>query len=288
MKRLKSLIIFVAAIMLFTGCSKDNDLESLINENEELKEELIKLEQRIQGYEQLRLELESIKYSEFYLLNELNICLGNKEYNKALDIIYTIVQKQPDSPEAAKAAEIKAQIMAAVSGSKGKNNIEASTKDLADIAKNIKTRFDEEKQMDWHVHNSSPSKNDVNAFYLYYGMKEKNLPWLRMRIQYAGEGYLDITKFTINADNHLYEIVPPQFAVKKDKMGELAWEWYDASVENNVYKIFKAAANAEKASIICVGNIKSYERTLSASEKQALKYIIASYELSGGFISDVQ
>lgn len=270
--------------MVFTGCTQNTEqLDALIKENESLKAQIEQLERKEKETAILKEELESLKYNPLIIFEQLNKFYNAKEYNRSLDLIYLLNNMHPASPETAKALEMKAAIMN-IARTSSSIPAQVDAKMLREAKKAVKEYIDEAQGIIWYRDVASPTQTDVNAFYLYFGEKDPGLPWLKLRIQYAGEEMLNIQKYIIIVDGSEYSITPPKFSVSKDSTQELAWEWYDASVENSSYNMLKSIADSKMASITCAGENKSFTRTLSAKEKAALKHVIIIYEAAGGII----
>ncbi len=284
LKRLGLIIGFVYLIVIITGCSSNNkELEALLSENMELRLKLEVLEQKEKELEVLREQLESLKYNPLIIYEELEIYFKDKEYNKALDLIYLLEAMHPKAVETQKAMDMKKTIIQLSKSTTGAYVI-TDKKAYTEAIKAVRMYTDEAQGITWYQDIASPRDKNINGFYLYYCEKDKNLPWLKLRIQYAGAEELKIHKYIIKADDVAYEIEPAKFAVVKDSTSELVWEWYDASVANEMYSIFKAVADSKRASIDYIGETKVSSRTISSKEKLALKHVIIAYEAAGGIV----
>lgn len=270
-------------VLLFVGCSIDN-LESLKIENQELKKQIILLEKVQKENEILKTRIDSIKYSPLILLDEVINEFNDGEYNKALETIYLLIEKNPESEESKKALDIEKNIVSKISDIQ-KNYSKYDSKTLRQAAAAlIKRKADTEDKL-YYMSKVSPVRRDINSIYIYYEKTNSKLPMLRICLQYAGKKELDINKYIIKLDSKSYDIIPALYSVKSDKKGDFAWAWYDTCVDNYIYSVIKEIIESENISIICQGEYDTYERTVTATEKKAIKSILVSYENIGGILS---
>ena len=162
-------------------------------------------------------------------------------------------------PEAEKAAKAKA------------------AQELKNALADLRVKTDSVTNKKWYYARTTTQYLDSNSIHLYMGQEQGSEPYLRFRIQYAGDDWLFINKFTINADGQVFIIEPDYGDVERDNDSDV-WEWYDISPSDENVSMVKAIMNAKKAVIRCQGDQYYKDRTITSTEKKALKSVLIGYE----------
>ena len=162
-------------------------------------------------------------------------------------------------PEAEKAAKAKA------------------AQELKNALADLRVKTDSVTNKKWYYARTTTQYLDSNSIHLYMGQEQGSEPYLRFRIQYAGDDWLFINKFTINADGQVFIIEPDYGDVERDNDSDV-WEWYDISPSDENVSMVKAIMNANKAVIRCEGDQYYKDRTITSAEKKALKSVLTGYE----------
>jgi hypothetical protein len=161
-------------------------------------------------------------------------------------------------PEAEKAAKAKA------------------AQELKNALANLRVKTDSVTNKKWYYARTTTQYVDSNSLHLYMGQEQGSEPYLRFRIQYAGDDWLFINKFTINADGQVFVIEPDYGDVERDNDTDV-WEWYDISPSDENVTMVKAIMNSKKAVIRCEGDQYYKDRTITSTEKKALKSVLAGF-----------
>jgi len=146
----------------------------------------------------------------------------------------------------------------------------------------ILKKEDEIKGLTYYHHRGEPAINS-NDLHVYVIQKSEDTPpWLRLRIQYLGDSWLFISKYTLHArDTNL--ILNPDFNdVKRDNSARRIWEWYDIRVDDEILPMVYLLAEADDAKVRCHGSEYYSDRDISNNEKNRLKTVLAVYEMMGG------
>lgn len=162
-------------------------------------------------------------------------------------------------PEAEKAAKAKA------------------AQELKNALADLKVNKDSVTNKKWYYARTTSQYVDSNSLHLYMGQEQGSEPYLRFRIQYAGDDWLFINKFTINADGQVFVIEPDYGDMERDNDSDV-WEWYDISPSDENVSMVKAIMNSKKAVIRCEGDQYYKDRTITSTEKKALKSVLAGYD----------
>lgn len=129
----------------------------------------------------------------------------------------------------------------------------------------------------WYYAKSTTNYIDVNSVHMYIGQNEGQEPYLRFRIQYEGDDWIFIKKYTINVDGTIFTIEPDYGDVERDNDTNV-WEWYDVNPSSENLEMLKAISVSKKAIIRCEGDQYHDDRTITASEKTALKKVFTVYD----------
>lgn len=146
----------------------------------------------------------------------------------------------------------------------------------------MRTKTDEIEGITWYHDRSTTPYDNNNSFHLYIGRRGEGQPWLRLRLQYVGDDWLFIEKYTIAADDRRFTIVAGYGNVERDNEGGEVWEWYDIPAGSTEIAIVESVIDAKKAIIRSEGKTYRKDRTITAIEKQALRRVLTAYEAMGG------
>ena len=158
-------------------------------------------------------------------------------------------------------------------------NAEAQKAAAAELQKalsKMRIQKDSVTNKKWYYAQSTTKYLDVNSFHLYIGQDQGSEPYLRMRIQYAGDDWLFINKYTINADGRIFVLNPNYGDVERDNDSGV-WEWYDASPTSSDLEMIKAIAKSKKTVIRPEGDQYYRDRTITGTEKTALSNVLTAY-----------
>ena len=161
-------------------------------------------------------------------------------------------------PEAEKAAKAKA------------------AQELKNALADLRVKTDSVTNKKWYYARTTTQYVDSNSLHLYMGQEQGSDPYLRFRIQYAGDDWLFINKFTLNVDGEVFVIEPDYGDMERDNDSDV-WEWYDINPSDENVSMLKAIMNSKKAVIRCEGDQYYRDRTITATEKKALKAVLTGY-----------
>jgi hypothetical protein len=143
----------------------------------------------------------------------------------------------------------------------------------------MRTKYDDIKGITWYQDKSTSNYTNVNNVYIYIGKEKTGGPWLRFRIQYAGEDWLFIEQYIFSVDGKNFEVIPTE--VERDN-STTVWEWYDTGIETAPHELIHAIIQSKNAKVRYVGRQYHKDRTITASEKTAMKNVLDAYEALGG------
>lgn len=99
--------------------------------------------------------------------------------------------------------------------------------------------------------------------------------WLRF--SYAGEKEINLKEITIETDQEQYELVASQPKIDRD---ENVWEWVDVSPNEAKITMLRDMAASKTVKIVLQGKDNDSVRKMTKAERDALKEILAVYDLN--------
>jgi hypothetical protein len=148
----------------------------------------------------------------------------------------------------------------------------------------LKKEHDEFQHVTWYKDRSYPEYANSNAFQAYIGKSDEGgAPYLRMLLRYSGDDWLFVQTFEILADGQQFMVNPGgHFKVERDNGEGDVWEWYDANVTDADMRMLRAVAGSNTAKLRYNGQQYSQDRTITSSEKAALRRVLSAYEALQG------
>jgi hypothetical protein len=116
----------------------------------------------------------------------------------------------------------------------------------------------------------------TNLITMFIGLNERE-PWLRFRVGYKGAKRLDLTAYSIVADDMTWR--SPKLAFEKKKNTPQVIESFEVLANDREIRNVQALANASSASIQLHGDKKSVQETLKVDQKLQLANMITLYQL---------
>lgn len=225
-------------------------------------------------------ELDEVKFGADNLLNEAESALKRLDLAKSQRVAAELNERYPDSAQAIRAAEIVALVENGIAEKEA-----AEAERIATATSKMRSDTDEVRDVTFYKDKSTPQYYDVNSFHLYIGKKGNNV-WLRLRIQYTGDDWLFIEKYTIRADDQRFDIDADYFDIERDNGFGAVWEWYDGLVDKRMISIIQAIIDSEKTVLRYEGKQYYSDRTITATEKQALQNVLDAFVALGGDLNN--
>lgn len=239
--------------------------------------------------EQLKAEIEDLKYGTDKLLSQAKLYLENKDFNKAKSELQILIDKHPTSQQATEAKTLLTIVADGIEEpkvieEKAKFEKEKAEKErLANATKKMRVKVDDMNAITWYYDKSSPQYTNYNGFYAYIGTHEGSEPWLRLVIQYLADDWLFIEKYILKADGQTYTITENSYGeIRTDHDGGEIWEWLDRKVGNSEYQVVEAVANGNDVKIRFNGRDYYKDRSITQQQKAALRNVLDAYEALGG------
>jgi hypothetical protein len=150
---------------------------------------------------------------------------------------------------------------------------------VSELPGTVRKSTDESSGITWYTDQSSPERASEDAFFLYAGRRHCDV-WLRLRIQYVSDKSLTIARLTVKADDKTFELPDAHF--KHDTDGKLHLHWSDEAVTTDHLLMLFSVTAAKSVVLRFGGGNRTDERTLTQSEKEAVKNILGVYTALGG------
>jgi hypothetical protein len=158
-----------------------------------------------------------------------------------------------------------------------------SPEEIKQALSGLRERKDEVRDISFFYAQSTSEFVDENDVYVYFSKsKDGVISNPRLKIQYAGDDWVFIDKYTINADGEIFEITPEYSEVVRDNNSNGVWEYYETYIDKDTIDMVRKIANAEKVIIRSSGESRHYDMTLSKQQKQAMQKVLKAYEDAGG------
>lgn len=147
----------------------------------------------------------------------------------------------------------------------------------AKALKKLRSKYDDISGVTWYHDKTTPT-TVFNGMYAYIGVKEGDVPWVRLVFQYTADDYLSVQKFIIKADDQIFTVDEAEYGeIKTDHSGGTVWEWLDRIATPEDHKIIKAVAESKTTKIRYLGRDYYNDKIVSEKQKVALKNIMQAY-----------
>lgn len=274
MKRLfNQKIVLIGILFSIVSCVPKSDYESLQSD-----------------YDDLKKELEDCKFGADRLLKQAQAHYDKKEFDDCIASVQELENRHSGSDEykigieLRKKAELakKRQIEAEKRAEEARARKEKQR--LAQATSKMRKKYDDMNGITWYYDKTSPQYvNSKTNLYAYIGKEKEGKPWLRFVIQYVADDWLFIEKYIIKVDDKTYTITEDSYGeIKTDNGTGGIWEWLDRKVGYSEFEIIEAIANGKNVKIRFSGKDYHKDRTITYSEKLALKNVLNAYEALGG------
>ena len=143
----------------------------------------------------------------------------------------------------------------------------------------VKDEFDP-KGTTWYKPKSAPNYVRTNGLYMYFGVQDNKVLYLRFRIQYYADDWLFFRKVQFSIDDKAYEFIP--IKTETDHGGGMIWEWFDETLTGSDSELIYALANAQSAKMKLIG--RQYYDIIHITPQQTLdiKRSLELYNAMGG------
>jgi hypothetical protein len=184
------------------------------------------------------------------------------------------------SNSAPQASQASAPTATSSSASIQATNPIVDQKVVAAALSKMKKKYDKFEKITWYTDKSTPENNNVNSFNIYIGKNDGDaLPYLRLKVQYAGGDWLFIKGYSLMVDGKIYDY--PSINFERDHYTTV-WEWADVAVGNGGTGILRTIADSKETTIRYAGQKYTHDRAITKKEKESIKNVLDAYQALGG------
>ncbi|MDP2081916.1 MAG: hypothetical protein Q8K08_13385 [Pseudotabrizicola sp.] len=141
----------------------------------------------------------------------------------------------------------------------------------------MKPKLDKVESITWLHHPNQPKyTNSRSTAFLYIGTKERQKPWLRMRVQYAASDWLFVENVVAWVDGVKYPLIAGPF--ERDNHSTI-WEWRDVSPDDYHLSVLRSLAEGKEAILRFEGMQYKRDATLSAGDKKGILETLAAFQV---------
>lgn len=243
------------------------------------------------------LQLKIEKPNAEKLFKNANTFFMDKKFEESKKELLILLKKYPTSKEVTKAKKLINQVNAELNKIRNEEQIiKEKNKRIKNLkieqaTKKLRKKVDNLENITWYRDRTSPQYTNYNGFFLYIGDRGNNYPTLRLRIQYKGDSWLFIEKYIIYVDGLKYKTIETEYGdVERDNGTGGVWEWYDAPITKytndtvNDFDVIRAIINGDDVKLKLIGRQYSKVKTITNTQKIALKNVLEVYKILGGEI----
>lgn len=246
-------------------------------------------------------ELDGFRFNPARMSALARMALDSGQLDSARNIAIELVRRHPQAVEAGQAQELatRATRMLEERATRADREREQASR-LAEQRRGDSTRaaearrtsalramrrkHDDVQDVTWYYAPwNSQYVNGRSELLLYISHPKGSSPSLWFTIRYVADEWLFIQSYTIKADEETFAIDASGFNdVERDNGGGDIWEWYSTSAGPDELAMTRAVVASKRAVIRYTGRQYRKDRTISASEKQALRQVLDAYEVLRG------
>ncbi|MRN52044.1 DUF308 domain-containing protein [Paenibacillus monticola] len=224
-----------------------------------------------------------------------NIPTNNSSNNESKAVSFEQTQSTSDNAkagadaQAALDAEVQKKADAAAKAqadAKAKEEAALKAKQAAALAQMVKT-VDEVEGITWYQDKAAPKFINENGIYAYFGIKDGQVSsGLHLKIQYTADTWLFIQNYVFNIDGQKYEIDPGIMGADRNMSTDInspgIWEYHDETLNKSQIEMLTLLINSQKTIMRLEGQQSNEDRTISVTQKAALKRVLDAYIAAGG------
>lgn len=143
----------------------------------------------------------------------------------------------------------------------------------------MRTVTDKVQGITWYYPNSFPMYINSRSNVLPYIGKDNYSTWLRLRINYAGSRWVFFESVIFAVDGDNYYKTYDYFDVSRDNAGSMVGEYVDFNPTEEDIAMLKTIADSDETIVRFQGQDYYSDLTVSSTDKQAIKDVLAAYEV---------
>lgn len=225
-------------------------------------------------------ELDTLRFGAERLLAQSEAALRDGDLEEARRLAALLDKEHPFTAEASRAAEIVTQLEAVAAAKEADEQAR-----IAAATAKMKVNTDEVRSITFYSDASTNRASLSDQVYLYIG-KNSDKVWLRLYVQYFGDEWLFVNRFTIKAGDQVFEIRPGYSEFQRDNSAYSVWEWYDGAVTRKEIEMIQALIAADDPVVRFNGQTYYSDYVVTNTERQAMQNVLDAFVALGGDLAN--
>jgi len=201
------------------------------------------------------------------------------DMHSTLSHIRALLRDHKRSPQAESAKALQAKIEQA-NRDAAQRNAKALAAKRDSALSQLRRKHDDMTGVTSYYDRSSPQyANSRSNLMVFIGEKGGTGPVLAMEIYYVAEDWLFVESYIIKADAERFTVSPGLMDVQRDNGYGQIWEWYTTMPTPVEMRMLRTVAASSTATMRYVGRSYYKDRTISATEKSAIRNVLRAYDL---------
>lgn len=177
-------------------------------------------------------------------------------------------------------AKVNNKLVWPASAKRGKLTI-VSRRDV--IAASTDRNVDKVQAIEFVHHKDTPNIRIDPALSVYFMKRDGKPVGLRLKVSYAGDGWVFASSWVVRADDAKFEFEAKALDVNREILGGTrVMEWYDMPVDAELLKMLRAISTAKEATVRYAGKERAFDHTVGRPERDRIALMIEAYEILGG------
>lgn len=148
---------------------------------------------------------------------------------------------------------------------------------LQEALKPLQSIYDKVQGVTYYMASTYPQYTNVRSFVLpYLGVKDENIT-LRLMFNYTGREWVFFKNVIVAVDGESHQKTIKYSDIQRDNGYGFVWENADIVASYEDVELLKKIANSEETIIRFSGD-RTYDLTVSAADKTAIKQVLDAYE----------
>jgi hypothetical protein len=143
--------------------------------------------------------------------------------------------------------------------------------------KSLRVETDKFNGIKFYTDRSTPYYANYSTFHLYIGKSKDGDPYLRFKVRYSDDDWLFVESASINVDGDVRDLDVGSDWDRDNGSGDI-WEWVDVNATPSHLSLIEDVIKSKSAVIRFFGSQYRDDRTITSSQKRALRNVLNAYE----------
>jgi hypothetical protein len=263
-------VLFLVLSLVFSACINEVREKQLLEKIADLESRLDECEN---GADKIHARIElAFKEEKYDTCETLYLSMKNRHPDSELfpeveKTYHKAVLKVEEREEKARREREKAR----------REREKARRERLASLRR-LKKEHDDVQNITWYYQPYFRHYDNINRVSLYIG-EQNGQAWLRMRMSYAGDGWIFFDKAYLSYEGNTWQVFFDDYREKKsDHDAGRVWEWIDVQVPAERMDFLKEFAQSTEAKMRFSGKY-SKTRKLTRNERRGIADVLTGYEV---------